>query len=113
MSKVLQARILVVGAGGIGCELLKNLVLTGFSNIEVIDLDTIDTSNLNRQFLFQKPDVGKSKAITAANSVLKYNPNAKIVPHFGNVKVCMFWGLLFLRFRMFSLAPNMSANSIW
>ena len=39
----------MVGAGGIGCELLKNLVLTGFSDITVIDLDTIDVSNLNRQ----------------------------------------------------------------
>lgn len=87
LEKIQHSRILVVGAGGIGCELLKNLVLTGFVNIEVIDLDTIDTSNLNRQFLFQKPDVGKSKAITAGHSVLKYNPSAKIVPHFANVKV--------------------------
>lgn len=90
LDKILKSRILVVGAGGIGCELLKNLVLTGFSNIDIIDLDTIDTSNLNRQFLFQKPDVGKSKSIMASHAALKYNPNVKITPFFGNVKDAQF-----------------------
>lgn len=91
MNKVINARVLVVGAGGIGCELLKNLVLTGFTNIETIDLDTIDTSNLNRQFLFHKPDVGKSKSLTAAVSCKKYNPNVKINAYFANVKVVQFY----------------------
>ncbi|XP_023126201.2 SUMO-activating enzyme subunit 2 [Amphiprion ocellaris] len=78
-------KVLVVGAGGIGCELLKNLVLTGFKNIEVIDLDTIDVSNLNRQFLFQKKHVGKSKAQVAKESALQFCPSANITAYHDSI----------------------------
>ncbi|XP_061139430.1 SUMO-activating enzyme subunit 2 [Syngnathus typhle] len=79
------SKVLVVGAGGIGCELLKNLVLTGFKNIEVIDLDTIDVSNLNRQFLFQKKHVGKSKAQVAKESALHFCPSANITAYHDSI----------------------------
>lgn len=78
-------KVLVVGAGGIGCELLKNLVLTGFKNIEVIDLDTIDVSNLNRQFLFQKKHVGKSKAQVARESALQFCPTVNITAYHDSI----------------------------
>ncbi|KAK4291902.1 hypothetical protein Pmani_035293 [Petrolisthes manimaculis] len=84
-AEITTSKVLVVGAGGIGCELLKNLVLAGFEDIEVIDLDTIDVSNLNRQFLFQKKHVGKSKAEVARESALRFNPRATIIAHHDSI----------------------------
>ena len=85
--KIIQnSKILVVGAGGIGCELLKNLALSGFKNIETIDLDTIDVSNLNRQFLFQKIHVGKPKATVASQAVEKLaGESLKIKSHHNSI----------------------------
>ena len=66
VQEIRNAKILLVGAGGIGCEVIKTMLLSGFTDFNVIDLDTIDVSNLNRQFLFNSTHVSKSKAVVAA-----------------------------------------------
>jgi ubiquitin-like 1-activating enzyme E1 B len=86
----LQAKVLLVGAGGIGCELLKNLVLTGFGEVCIIDLDTIDLSNLNRQFLFRQEHIKKPKALVAKEAAQKFNPNVKLVAYHANIKDTKF-----------------------
>lgn len=75
----------VVGAGAIGCELLKNFAMGGFActtgELIVTDMDTIEKSNLNRQFLFRSADVQKLKATTAAEAVRRMNPELRVVSH--------------------------------
>ncbi|KAF8732538.1 Ubiquitin-activating enzyme active site, partial [Rhizoctonia solani] len=105
--KLSSAKTLVVGAGGIGCELLKNLVLSGFGEITLLDLDTIDLSNLNRQFLFRKKDVKQSKALVAAATAQPFNPSVKIYPIHGNIKEPQFdvgW------FKQFDIVMNALDN---
>ena len=87
--KITSCKILLVGSGGIGCELLKNLALSGFTHVEVIDLDTIDVSNLNRQFLFRRHHVGMPKCKVGCEAALAMLPTpaekATYKAHHGNV----------------------------
>lgn len=72
-TKIMNSRVFVVGAGAIGCEHLKNLAMMGVKNITITDMDTIEKSNLNRQFLFRNSDIGKSKSEAAKNAILEMN----------------------------------------
>ncbi|KAF7159963.1 hypothetical protein CNMCM6106_007378 [Aspergillus hiratsukae] len=88
--RIKESRVLLVGAGGIGCELLKNLLLSGFGEIHIIDLDTIDLSNLNRQFLFRYEHIKKPKALVAKEVAHKFQPSAKLEAYHANIKDAQF-----------------------
>lgn len=80
--KIAGNRQFLVGAGAIGCEMLKNWACMGVGTagngaIHLTDLDTIEKSNLNRQFLFAPQDLGKSKSIAAARAVADINPDLR------------------------------------
>lgn len=82
-----KAKILVIGVGAGGNEVLKNLLLMGFGNFTIIDFDTVEDSNLSRTTLFRKEDIGKSKALTAAERLkeLSLHDNPNIVGLHGNL----------------------------
>lgn len=78
--KLGEQKYFVVGAGAIGCELLKNFAMMGLGcdggSVTVTDMDMIEKSNLNRQFLFRSWDINKHKAVTAVAAVHAMNPQA-------------------------------------
>lgn len=76
--KLLNASILCVGAGGLGSPALLYLAAAGVGRIGIIDFDRIDESNLQRQILFDTDDVGKQKALEAAQRLKALNPGIKI-----------------------------------
>lgn len=83
--KLRAAKVLVVGAGALGNEVLKNLALLGVGRIYAIDFDHIENSNLTRSVLFRARDKGKSKAAAAAEALHDLNPDTRVTPLHANI----------------------------
>lgn len=76
-----QAKVLIVGAGGLGCPAGQYLAAAGVGTIGIADFDTISISNLHRQILYNPQDAGSSKALVSCERLQKQNPGIRIVPH--------------------------------
>lgn len=79
--KLKQARILVVGAGGLGCPALLYLAAAGVGTLGIVDFDVVQESNLQRQVLFRMDDIGTNKANAATNHLRELNPLISITPY--------------------------------
>jgi molybdopterin/thiamine biosynthesis adenylyltransferase/rhodanese-related sulfurtransferase len=76
--KLLEARVLLIGAGGLGCPLAQYLAAAGVGTLGLVDFDTVDASNLQRQVLYGTRDVGRPKAEVARERILALNPDVKV-----------------------------------
>ncbi len=79
--KLKAARVLVIGAGGLGCPVLQYLTAAGLGHIGIFDDDAVDESNLQRQILFNVNDVGKPKVISAIEKLRLQNPYCNFTPY--------------------------------
>lgn len=76
--KLRESKVLVIGAGGLGCPALQYLAAAGIGNLGIIDHDQVELSNLHRQILFNHEDEGKNKALIAKHRLLELNPEIEI-----------------------------------
>jgi molybdopterin/thiamine biosynthesis adenylyltransferase len=90
---VRNATALVVGAGALGNEVLKNLALMGLGNLLIADFDTIEDSNLSRSVLFRERDRGRRKVDVAAERVKELNPDVKVQTWHGDINHAMGLGV--------------------
>ena len=76
--KLSQAKVLIIGIGGLGCSVLQNLVAAGVGTIKIVDGDVVEETNLHRQFLYNLDNCGRKKVEVAAEVVIKQNPEVQI-----------------------------------
>jgi adenylyltransferase/sulfurtransferase len=80
-ARLRSARVLVIGAGGLGSPLVQYLAAAGVGTLGVVDDDTVALSNLQRQVLHGTPDIGRRKVDSAADAVARLNPHVRFVGH--------------------------------
>ncbi len=76
-----EAKVLIVGAGGLGCPVLQYLTAAGVGKIGIVDQDSVEPSNLHRQVLYTHDDIGEAKVNVASQKLKRLNPYIEIVPH--------------------------------
>src|SRR4051812_32405315 len=79
--KLLKSKVLVIGAGGLGCPVLQYLTAAGVGTIGIADDDVVSLTNLHRQVLYSMNDIGRSKAERATAVLQTLNPGIKIIPY--------------------------------
>ncbi len=79
--KLLGSKVLVIGAGGLGSPILMYLSAAGIGTIGIVDFDTVDLSNLQRQIIHTTPDIGKSKTLSAREHLQALNPDLNVIPY--------------------------------
>src|SRR5687768_6962559 len=79
--KLMEARVLMLGAGGLGSPSALYLAAAGVGTLGIVDFDTVDLSNLQRQILHGVDDIGRLKVDSARDSIRAINPNVNVVAH--------------------------------
>ena len=79
--KLIDAKVLIIGAGGLGSPISLYLALAGVGTIGIVDFDIVDVSNLQRQILHTDADVGRPKVISAKETLLAHNPDVNVILH--------------------------------
>lgn len=108
--KIRAERLIVVGAGAVGNEVIKNLALLGVGEIHVFDLDCIEVHNLTRTVLFREQDIGRPKAVCAAERANELDPSVRTVGYHGDFWHTLTFSLLRESTGVFCCVDNFEAR---
>ena len=109
--KLNNSKILLVGCGGIGCELIKNIIKIGFQYIVLIDNDYVELSNLNRQFYFTRQMINKPKSFAIRDILHRDYPHITVEAYYCDIQDKRFLSNFYQRFSLvFSALDNKEAK---